>query len=661
MQQTGVLIIRPQDQPNLLEQALADHGLRVFRQAVIETQSVELEDADWQRLQHQFDGVVVVSPAAATYFDQHLKGKQQVWPKSAYYCVGSGTAERLVPLCGHTATYPAPEHTAEALLQLDALQDLNSQRWLFITGRDGRPLLAETLTQRGADLEVLEVYQRNPLNPDLRGPLSDWSEHVAVIVVTSQQQLNLFFTALEDIPEHKEWLQSCTWVVPSERLKGVLTEYDIAAKHIFIAENATHPALLKTILQTVEPHTESTPADKHNSASSSARSPQGKTPTNTAGATSSTPSQPENTTMTNSTKRSPLTTFLTFILLLCVLILGAGGYWVWAQQEEYREQTNVQIAELNQRIEQANRSQEALQGHVSESLENELNQRFSQLQSERAARAREDREAAEQERQAIREEFEQQTSELQQLKDDVDTANLRVSEDLYLIEARDLTLAAGRKLWLDYDRRSAIQLLTRAERILAAADRSHLLQIRQQLHNDIELLESVEDQDLDALAMRVSAQRRQIRNLPLLEQQLGVDGELSDAETSSNFSDWRANLAKAWSSFTDDFIRIQRSEELPALQIGQEQRVLLISQLELQLQLAQQALMQRQTINFREALLQAIEWIEGYFDPEHQAVRRMLEELNTLREYELDPSYPTRLLSEAMLRDAVDELLEGAD
>ncbi|MCC5879911.1 MAG: uroporphyrinogen-III synthase [Idiomarina sp.] len=661
---TGVLLIRPHDQANHLEQALAEQGMRVFRQAVIETQSVTLSDNDWQRLAQTFDGVVVVSPAAATYFDEQLKAKQQSWPAAAYYCVGSGTAERLVPLCGQAATYPAPQHTAEALLQLHPLQQLDNQRWLLITGGGGRPLIADTLRERGAELDILEVYQRQPLHPDLHGPLSDWTEQVQVIVVTSEQQITLFFEGLKDIPGATQWLEQCDWVVSSERLQSILAGHDIAKSNIHIAQNATHEALLHTIKQLEPSQSAATQAETStkqpgasNEQDKSAAIPERSTPDEQP----STPPQAEKKTMTSSSKRSPFTTFLTFILLLCVLILGAGGYWVWAQQEDFRQQTNAQFAELNQRIEQSNRSQQALEGNVMESLESQLNQRLSQLQEERSRQARQDREAADEERQAMREAFEQQTADLERLKSEVDTANLRVSEDLYLVEARDLVLAAGRKLWLDYDRRSAIQLLERAERLLADANRSHLLPIRQQLRNDIELLEGTEDQDLDALAMRISTQRRQIRNLPLLEQEYGVDGEPVDEEISSDFSEWRANLSKAWASFTDDFIRIQRTDELPALQIGQEQRSLLISQLELQLQLAQQALMQRQTVSYRESLLQSAEWIDAYFDTDNQAVQRTLQELEALSEYDLDPSYPTRLLSEAMLRDAVDELLQGAN
>lgn len=652
----GVLLVRPHDQANPLEQALAEQGFSVFRQAVIETQRLDIGKEQWQQLKPQYDGIVVVSPAAAQYFNEHLADQQKPWPQGPYYCVGSGTAERLVPLSGQAATYPAPAHTADALMELPLLQRVENQQWLLITGSEGRPFIADTLRQRGARLHVFEAYERKPLRPDLHGPFSEWSEHVQIIVVTSQQQIALFHDALQSIPGAQAWLHECTWVVSSDRLKNSLAEYNIDSDHIVVAVNATRPALLKAVgkasQRAANPKESVAPAP---SDKSKEKPMQQDTPE-----TKQEHTKPADKRKSTARTGRSLTAFLTVILLLCVITLAAGGYWVWAQQEEYRQQTSAQIAELSERIAAADRAQEQFYGEASEQLNEQLNERFSQLQRQREQEAAELREASAQERRAMREEFEQQTNELERLKSDIDMANLRVSEDLYLIEARDLVLAAGRKLWLDFDRRTAVQLLQRAERLLADAEHSHLIPIRQQLHNDIEMLEGIEELDLESLAMRVSALRRQIRQLPSEPQSFGRDRASDDTAISSDFSEWRANLAKAWANFTDDFIKVQRSEELPPLQIGQEQRALLASQLELQLQIAQQALMQRQTINYQEALQQAAEWIDAYYDGDQQLVKRTLEELEKLAAHDLDPSYPTRLLSEAMLRDAVDELLEGA-
>ena len=684
--QPGVLLVRPQDQVGPLEQALTEHGYKVFHQAVIETRSVAIDEPQWQELSDAYDGVVVVSPAAVNYFDQQLRAHQQPWPRATYYCVGSGTAEALVPLTGQPAIYPAPAYTADALIELDELHQVEGQRWLFITGRDGRPLIAETFRERGAHLDVFEVYQRVPLKPDLRGPLSDWTEHVGVIVITSQQQIELFWEATDLIPSARSWLASCIWVVSSARLKNTLLSYDIAESHIVQAQNAGRDALVRAVGVAIEtfddrsqqpsitepnaaPMVDATvPSDRATEAKKDESMSKKEQHTAPASATSDTTvnKQPH----TAPKRRSALSTFLVVLILLCIVTLGAGGYWAWAQQEEYRQQTHNQLQALNERIDGANRAQENLRDGVFEQLDSRLSERFEQLERERQRDAERQRQAAAEERQALRDDlnearqamlndFEQQSSDLEQLKSEVDTANLRVSADLYLVEARDLVLAAGRRLWFDHDRDTAIQLLTRADQLLSDAGNNRVLPIRQQLRDDIAMLESIEAVDTEELALRISAQRRLIRDLPMHDQATEVATVDEDADVSSDFSEWRANLARAWANFTDDFIRVQRTDEMPTLQIGQEQRALVVSQIELQLQIAQHALTQRESIMYREALEQSIEWITAYFDGERRAVQRVLAELEALLEADLDPSYPTRLLSEAMLRDAVDELLEG--
>ena len=684
--QPGVLLVRPQDQVGPLEQALTEHGYKVFHQAVIETRSVAIDEPQWQELSDTYDGVVVVSPAAVNYFEQQLRTQQRSWPRATYYCVGSGTAEALVPLTGQPAMYPAPAYTADALIELDDLHQVEGQRWLFITGRDGRPLIAETFRDRGAHLDIFEVYQRVPLKPDLRGPLSDWTERVGVIVITSQQQIELFWDAMGLIPSARSWLTSCIWVVSSARLQNTLLSYDIAESHIVQAQNAGRDALVRAVGVAVEtfndhsqrpsitepnatrmvdttiPSDHATEAKKDESMSKKEQHTAPASPTNATTVNKHPHTAPK--------RRSALSTFFVVLILLCIVTLGAGGYWAWAQQEEYRQQTRNQLQALNERIDDANRAQENLRDGVFEQLDSRLSERFEQLARERQRDTERQRQAAAEERQALRDDlnqarqamlndFEQQSSDLEQLKSEVDTANLRVSADLYLVEARDLVLAAGRRLWFDHDRDTAVQLLTRADQLLSDAGNNQVLPIRQQLRDDIAMLESIEVLDTEELALRISAQRRLIRELPMREQATGFTAEDEDADVSSDFGEWRANLARAWANFTDDFIRIQRTDEMPALQIGQEQRALIVSQIELQLQIAQHALTQREAIVYREALEQSIEWITAYFDGDRRPVQRVLAELEAVREADLDPSYPTRLLSEAMLRDAVDELLEG--
>ncbi|RUO32327.1 uroporphyrinogen-III C-methyltransferase [Aliidiomarina soli] len=632
---TGVLLIRPHDQANALEQTLSSEGYQVFRHAVIETQQITLSDEVLAQLADTYDGIVVVSPTAVGFLDQQLSGHKLTWPKGRYYCVGSGTAERLVAATHQAVTYPAPEHTGESLLALDELGKLDHQHWLFVTGKDGRTLIADTLRQRGASVETLEVYQRSPLHPNISTKLPEWQQQVDIAVVTSVQQLDLFFADLID--DGLQWARSINWVVSSQRLHDALTQQGVKTTHVHKAQNATTNALVTTIqdLQTKETKTVTS--------QSSDRTEHSAKPTEPA-------------------PRSRFYLLFSLILLVCVVILAGGNYWVWTQQQSYRAQTNAQLQTLNERIESSARAQERLEGDLFRGLQSSLDERMSRLQQEREREANQRREEQAEERQAMHDEFSQQRNELERLQEDLDSSGMRMSQDLYLVEARDLVMAAGRTLWLDMDRPTAIRLLQRADELLRDADERSLIPLRQQLQADIDLLDNIEEPNLEELAIRLSSMRRQIHDLPFNQQQSQLDQPAeTNNDISGDFSEWRNNLAKAWDSFTDDFIRVQRTDELPAMQLGHEQRSLLVSQLQLQLQLAQQALMQRQTVNYREALRQTADWIERYFDIESQRVQELATELRQLSEHDLEPDYPTRLLSEAMLKDAVDDRLEGAN
>lgn len=646
----GVLLIRQHDQANAIEQALAQRDQPVFRQPVIESQPLPVSDEQLQHASQHYDGIVVVSPAAARFFDEQLQRVSKPWPTGPYYCVGAGTADTLVPLCHQAVTYPGPHHTGEALLALPALQNIEQQRWLFITGADGRPLIAETLRERGAELTQLDVYERKPLTLDLAASGASWPEEVGIIVVTSQEQLELFWQALPE--DMVKWARNCQWVVSSPRLQASCEEFDIASDNIIVAQNASSDALLRVIPNQSETTMSKPEAPKAEPHQSDSTKPAAEKSTKNA-----TPVRKK------SSGGRWLTGFIIFLLVISVAILGAGGYWVWQQQQALQKETSAQLDELAQRVTQSTQAYEELEQSVFADMESQINRRFERLQEERSQDARRAREQAREERAAMQDDMDEHRQQLEEVRNQLDTSNLRLSQDMYVVEARDLVVAAGRKLWFEFDKDSALQLLQRAAEVLDRTEQSHLIPIRQQIANDIEVIENIEDVDVESLALQLSALRTQVRELPMDRERLSADPQNEDSaeQVSSNFSDWRSNLAKAWTSFTDDFVRVQRTEELPEMQLGAEQRYLLRTQIDLQLQIAQQAMLQHQQINFEQAVEQAIEWIETYYDVNASQVQQALTQLRNLREQNLEPDFPTRLLSEAMLTEAVEELLGETD
>lgn len=83
------------------------------------------------------------------------------WPEqTGIATVGARSAEALLPYGLSTDYVPAHQFNSEALLALDELQDMTGQRVIIFRGNGGREYLHDTLTERGAEVDYVEVYRR---------------------------------------------------------------------------------------------------------------------------------------------------------------------------------------------------------------------------------------------------------------------------------------------------------------------------------------------------------------------------------------------------------------------------------------------------------------------------------------------------------------------
>ncbi|MFY0992775.1 uroporphyrinogen-III synthase [Halomonas sp. C05BenzN] len=166
-----VLISRPGSRGRALAAAVEAAGWPVERieamRLVPLPETPQMRSA-WLDLDH-FQRVVVISPFAAECLAEAV---DRYWPQLpvglAFYAVGAATAATLHDLLGvrvHLPPTEAGEDTSEALLRLASLRRLHDQRVLLVAGEGGRPLLADTLTARGACVTRLAIYRRQLLSP----------------------------------------------------------------------------------------------------------------------------------------------------------------------------------------------------------------------------------------------------------------------------------------------------------------------------------------------------------------------------------------------------------------------------------------------------------------------------------------------------------------
>ena len=249
----SVLLTRPAGQADKLAAAIQKLGGQVTHlpllaiEPITERGAVERLKTSIMALDN-YDAAIFISTNAATL---GLEWIESYWPQLPVgleaYAVGPGTAEILRQL-------PWPVHcsdsgvTSEHLLALPGLQDVAGKRIALFRGQGGRELLAETLRERGARVDYLEIYQRRVPEYSRAVVLKVIEENaIDTVIATSQQILDSFIALLSvdgDLPQKMRGLRV---VVPSQRVR----EFALATgfKHVIDASGADDKAVLTSLEQ----------------------------------------------------------------------------------------------------------------------------------------------------------------------------------------------------------------------------------------------------------------------------------------------------------------------------------------------------------------------------------------------------------------------------
>jgi len=140
---------------------------------------------------------------------------------------------------------PAHRFNSEALLALDELQDMHGKRVVILRGNGGREHLHDTLLERGAEVDYVEVYRRAcpDIDPQFMRSLLQ-PGMLDVVTVTSNETLqNLFAMAGQ---EGQPLLRTLPLVVVSERQAQLAQELGFEHAAI-VAENAGDAALIEAL------------------------------------------------------------------------------------------------------------------------------------------------------------------------------------------------------------------------------------------------------------------------------------------------------------------------------------------------------------------------------------------------------------------------------
>lgn len=193
----------------------------------------------------QYDWLIFVSKQAVYQSIEAIKKAEKPFPAHVRVAaIGCGTAEVLKKQGLPVDIYPESDWRSEGLLELPDFQQLKQKKIALISGEGGRPLLAEQLTSRGALVTRIMAYRRCLPTIDLQKYI-DILPKIDIIVCTS----NEIMQNLKIVLQTRGWdlLRTTPVMVVSDRMAHFAN--DLGFQKIILAKNASHDAIMSTLIQ----------------------------------------------------------------------------------------------------------------------------------------------------------------------------------------------------------------------------------------------------------------------------------------------------------------------------------------------------------------------------------------------------------------------------
>jgi len=249
LQGCGVLVTRPAHQAADLCQRIEQLGGRAIPFPVLEITAPDDRrplEASVAQLD-KFDVAIFISANAVERALPTIL-EQRNWPTGVRIAViGKRSAEALDAFGLHADLCPPNRFNSEALLELDALQDVTGQHFLIFRGNGGREYLADTLRARGAQVHYVEAYRRARPDTDSSALVQSWrSGEIDLVQINSVESLENLFTMLDE--EGQMLLRKTPLLIVSDRMLPVAERLGFTQAPV-LAASATDDAVLDALLE----------------------------------------------------------------------------------------------------------------------------------------------------------------------------------------------------------------------------------------------------------------------------------------------------------------------------------------------------------------------------------------------------------------------------
>lgn len=232
----NVLVTRPKHQSALLAEGIRNLGGNPVIFPVLVISDVKDKTSVMKCIERleEYDLCIFVSPNAVHKAMHLIRAARSLPSQMKIAVVGKGSADALREYGIKDVIVPTGRYDSEALLGHEALQQVSGKRIVIFRGNGGRPLLGDTLKQRGAILDYAECYRREKPDVDVTELLSNWSHgRINAVIITSSEGLHNLFDIVGRLGQQ------------------LLRETPVFTAHERIAEFAREAGLTRVILTTM--------------------------------------------------------------------------------------------------------------------------------------------------------------------------------------------------------------------------------------------------------------------------------------------------------------------------------------------------------------------------------------------------------------------------
>ncbi len=245
LEDTVVLVTRPATRTSALCRRIREAGGRpVVLPALVVTALPPIKSP------RPADYYIFLSAHAVEHGLPHLRAHIPAMNRAVVLAVGPATAAALNAAgIRNVETPPTGPAGSEGLLATPCLEAgaVQNRRVILICGVGGRMMLAKELRARGAQVERLEVYRREPAQSDIAGAIrAGGGRRPEVAVITSVEGMESLSRLIRT--QRQEWLFAVPLVALSERIAAERLRCGFTAA-AYIAPSAGDDGLVAALLE----------------------------------------------------------------------------------------------------------------------------------------------------------------------------------------------------------------------------------------------------------------------------------------------------------------------------------------------------------------------------------------------------------------------------